>query len=539
MLSGPDTMAYHDDSDMSDGDDTPCLSKAEYRSQIIQEIVSTEHDYGKDLRTTVEQFLQPMKQHASKPGALFGPEVVQAIFANLEQIDDLQRKFLYDLERCSHDQLGGCFLDHAAGFKIYSVYCNNYPQACSVLEDLQAPEENQLQMMSFFEGMRLIAGTEHTLEAFLLTPIQRICKYPLLLNELLKATAPDSPGYKDVTHAVEAMKEVAEAINEEKRSVEQLSVLQSRLEGWQGADLDSISSVVIHEGALMKISGNKCQERYFFLFDNMLVYCKRGLTGGFQVKGQLSTETMAVVDIPDGSHKVADSKVANAFKIHNQAKNKWYVLYSKTHEDKQAWLQAFLAERKKVAEDKRIGLTRSGSNSNMVRQLTRSKSKSVKRHSVHRKSRLSVGSSVDMPKASKSPKGRRRSSATTSSYSSASATSATTDDASSSGFDALEAEALGTAQPKTASSALSKDSMAYASKPVVIEPSTSVRDVIMTTMALYGVANVGPEEFALVWVSSAGDSVLAAGTVIYDRIRDCPSPRFYIHHESLPDTHWK
>ena len=40
-----------------------------------------------------------------------------------------------------------------------------------------------------------------------------------------------------------------------------------------GPPLVETSSTVIGEGLLQKISGGKTQERMFYLFDNLLVYC--------------------------------------------------------------------------------------------------------------------------------------------------------------------------------------------------------------------------------------------------------------------------
>ena len=45
------------------------------------------------------------------------------------------------------------------------------------------------------------------------------------------------------------------------------------------------------------------------------------------------------------------SPVKNAWKINNEAKNKWYVLYSKDPTIKTAWMDAFDRERQRVQDD--------------------------------------------------------------------------------------------------------------------------------------------------------------------------------------------
>lgn len=43
----------------------------------------------------------------------------------------------------------------------------------------------------------------------------------------------------------------------------------------QGTNLTDICTELLLQGNLLKISAGNIQERVFFLFDNLLVYCKR------------------------------------------------------------------------------------------------------------------------------------------------------------------------------------------------------------------------------------------------------------------------
>ena len=43
----------------------------------------------------------------------------------------------------------------------------------------------------------------------------------------------------------------------------------------QGPNVTDSSSDLIKKGTLIKISAGNTQEREFFLFDNLLVYCKK------------------------------------------------------------------------------------------------------------------------------------------------------------------------------------------------------------------------------------------------------------------------
>lgn len=77
---------------------------------------------------------------------------------------------------------------------------------------------------------------ELKLDGFLLSPIQRICQYPLQLNELLKYTTNDHKDYENIQQALSTMRDVANFINERKRRMEYVEIIhkwQSTVEHWQ------------------------------------------------------------------------------------------------------------------------------------------------------------------------------------------------------------------------------------------------------------------------------------------------------------------
>uniref|UniRef100_A0A8C9YID1 Phosphatidylinositol 3,4,5-trisphosphate-dependent Rac exchanger 2 protein n=1 Tax=Sander lucioperca TaxID=283035 RepID=A0A8C9YID1_SANLU len=113
-------------------------------------------------------------------------------------------------------------------------------------------------------------------------------------------------------------------------------------------------------GVLLKISAGNIQERIFFLFDKLLVYCKKktrrlknskAATEGprYLFRGRINTEVMEVENVDDGTadYHSSGNIVNNGWKIHNTAKNKWFVCMAKTPEEKQEWLEAIMKERER------------------------------------------------------------------------------------------------------------------------------------------------------------------------------------------------
>lgn len=77
-----------------------------------------------------------------------------------------------------------------------------------------------------------------------------------------------------------------------RRHAEQLPMIQATIGHWSGPDLVETSSVHLHDGTMQKISGGKCQERVFYLFDNLMVYCKRTVLGQLVLKGRIPTDQL-------------------------------------------------------------------------------------------------------------------------------------------------------------------------------------------------------------------------------------------------------
>uniref|UniRef100_A0A8D1TB67 Phosphatidylinositol 3,4,5-trisphosphate-dependent Rac exchanger 2 protein n=1 Tax=Sus scrofa TaxID=9823 RepID=A0A8D1TB67_PIG len=336
---------------------------------VLSELQKTERDYVGTLEFLVSAFLHRMNQcAASKVDKNVTEETVKMLFSNIEDILAVHKEFLKVVEECLHpepnaqQEVGTCFLHFKDKFRIYDEYCSNHEKAQKLLFEL-----NKIRTIrTFLLNCMLLGGRKNTdvpLEGYLVTPIQRICKYPLLLKELLKRTPRKHSDYAAVVEALQAMKAVCSNINEAKRQMEKLEVLeewQSHIEGWEGSNITDTCTEMLMCGVLLKISSGNIQERVFFLFDNLLVYCKRkhrrlknskASTDGhrYLFRGRINTEVMEVENVDDGTADFHSSGhiVVNGWKIHNTAKNKWFVCMAKTPEEKHEWLEAILKERER------------------------------------------------------------------------------------------------------------------------------------------------------------------------------------------------
>ncbi|XP_018103212.1 spermatogenesis-associated protein 13 isoform X2 [Xenopus laevis] len=331
------------------------------RANVVREIMDTERVYIKHLKDICEGYIKQCRKHTS----MFTEGQLNTIFGNIEDIYKFQKNFLKDLEKKHNkdephlSEIGDCFLNNQDGFSIYSEYCNNHPNACSELSNLM----KQGKYRHFFEACRLLQQMiDIAIDGFLLTPVQKICKYPLQLAELLKYTTQEHSDYSKIKEAYEAMKNVACLINERKRrleSIDKIARWQVSIVGWEGQDILARSSELIHSGELtMIIKQGKSQQRTFFLFDHQMVFCKKDLLRRdiLYYKGRIDMDEMEFADVEDGKDRDFNLNIKNAFKVMNRLTDEVNLFCAKKQEDKQRWIQAFLDERKRVQDDKAMGM---------------------------------------------------------------------------------------------------------------------------------------------------------------------------------------
>ncbi|KAM9471111.1 rho guanine nucleotide exchange factor 9b isoform 3-T3 [Clarias gariepinus] len=339
----------------------PLQNRDQMRANVINEIMSTERHYIKHLKDICEGYLRQCRKRID----MFNEDQVKVIFGNIEDIYRFQMGFVRDLEKQYNteephlSEIGPCFLEHQDGFWIYSEYCNNHLDACMELSKLMKHGRYQ----HFFEACRLLQQMiDIAIDGFLLTPVQKICKYPLQLAELLKYTAQEHSDYRYVAAALAVMRNVTQQINERKRRLENIDKIaqwQASVLDWEGNDILDRSSELIYTGELSWIYQpyGRSQHRVFFLFDHQLVLCKKDLIRRdiLYYKGRIDMDRYEVKEAMDGRDDDFNVTIKNAFKLHNKDTEESHIFLAKKLEEKLRWLRAFHEERKMVLEDEKIG----------------------------------------------------------------------------------------------------------------------------------------------------------------------------------------
>ena len=158
---------------------------------------------------------------------------------------------------------------------IYTEYCINQPVSFAALETAQAKPK----LTRFLETAAQDPRCRGLfLNSFLIKPTQRICKYPLLLADILKHTPDYHEDYDKLAQSLEKVKAILDTINERKRVSEATSKLIEINSLLDTCDIDLIVPTrhFIREGLLEVAfkSGGKTQEMKVFLFNDIVIVAR-------------------------------------------------------------------------------------------------------------------------------------------------------------------------------------------------------------------------------------------------------------------------
>ncbi|CAL8315295.1 unnamed protein product [Lota lota] len=287
-----------------------------YVGRVVMEIIETERMYVQDLGMIVEDYLAHIIDH---PDLSVGPELVCALFGNIEDIYEFNSELLQSLYGCDNDPvaIAKCFVEKSEYFDIYTQYCTNYPNSVAALTECMRNKS----LAKFFRERQASLKSSLPLGSYLLKPVQRILKYHLLLQEIAKHSDQQGADYEVVEEAIYTMTGVAWYINDMKRRHEhavRLQEVQSLMLHWKGRDLTTYGELVL-EGTF-KVHRAK-NERTLFLFDRMLLITKRR-GEHYLYKANISCSTLMLIEGAKDSLSFSVTHYKNPKQSHTvQARN--------------------------------------------------------------------------------------------------------------------------------------------------------------------------------------------------------------------------
>ena len=90
--------------------------------------------------------------------------------------------------------------------RVYSTYCSNQQTSHDIMQKLLKKEKKFESFLQYTYARPECQGLD--LGSFMIKPIQRICKYPLLMKELLKQTDAAHEEYQQTKDALQAIEDL-------------------------------------------------------------------------------------------------------------------------------------------------------------------------------------------------------------------------------------------------------------------------------------------------------------------------------------------
>ncbi|XP_045663997.1 pleckstrin homology domain-containing family G member 4B isoform X1 [Ursus americanus] len=312
---------------------------------IMAEMLSTEREYVRSLGYVIDNYF-PEMERTDLPQDLRGKRSV--VFGNLEKLYDFHRQhFLAELERCQHCPLaaGRGFLRHEEQFGMYALYSKNKPQSDALLcshgnaffKVIPPPCEPRCPapwpMLTLsprpLQDKQRELGDKMDLASYLLKPVQRMGKYALLLQDLVRE-AGCCPAWEQELGELRAAEDVV------------------RFQLRHGNDLLAMDAVRGCDVNLKEQGQLRCQDefivccgrrkslRHVFLFEDLILFSKtKKVDGGYDTYTYKQSFKTAEIGMTEN---VGDSGLRFEIWFRRRRKSQdTYILQASSAEVKTAW----------------------------------------------------------------------------------------------------------------------------------------------------------------------------------------------------------
>uniref|UniRef100_A0A8K9VB15 Vav guanine nucleotide exchange factor 1 n=1 Tax=Oncorhynchus mykiss TaxID=8022 RepID=A0A8K9VB15_ONCMY len=306
------------------------------RECCLQEIRLTEEKYTDTLESILQHFMKPLQKFLQ-------PHDIESIFINTADLAVTHRSLLGEIQTSiltlNAENLYQVFINYKERLLPYGRYCSQVEAATKHLDKMSAMKEGV--KMKLEECSKRANSGRFSLRDLLMVPMQRVLKYHLLLQELVKHTSSNTEK-ENLRTALDAMRDLAQCVNEVKRDneiIKQITTFQLSIENMtQSLALYGRPKI---DGELKISSSEKKskQDRYAFLFDKAMLVCKKKSGETMELKEIIDLQYYQLRDETTGEKD--SKKWSHFFLLIDYYGKTGYNLFFKTRDLKKKWLEQF------------------------------------------------------------------------------------------------------------------------------------------------------------------------------------------------------
>ncbi|KAI1899016.1 hypothetical protein AGOR_G00078340 [Albula goreensis] len=278
---------------------------------VAKELLTTERTYLKDLEViTVKHsdWLKSAFQDSVGKDEAMPESLKDLICSNFDPLYTFHTGFLKEVEqrlalwegrsnahiKGDYQRIGDVMLNSVQGMKPLTAHMQKHSE---VLLELEKACQSSRRLEALCRDFELQKVCYLPINIFLLRPLHRLMHYKQILERLCKHYPPTHQDFRDCRAALADMSEMVVQLHSSMIKMENFQKLLELKKDLVGIDSLAIPGrEFIRLGCLSKLSGKGLQQRMFFLFNDILLYTSRGMTGSnqFKVHGQLPLHRMKI-----------------------------------------------------------------------------------------------------------------------------------------------------------------------------------------------------------------------------------------------------
>ncbi|XP_043391202.1 rho guanine nucleotide exchange factor 11 isoform X8 [Chelonia mydas] len=264
------------------------------RQEVINELFATEASHLRILRVLDVLFYQRLKRES-----LLSREELGLLFPNLPDLIDIHNSLSESMKKLREEgpiikEIGDLMLsrfDGPAREEIQQVAAGFCSYQSIALELIKTKQRKETRFQIFMQEAESNPQCRRLqLKDLIISEMQRLTKYPLLLENILKHTDGGTPEHEKLCRARDQCREILRYVNEAVKRAEnrhRLEAYQKRLDATslertsnplaaEFKNLDLTSRRMIHEGALSwRIGKEKTLDLHVLLLEDLLVLLQK------------------------------------------------------------------------------------------------------------------------------------------------------------------------------------------------------------------------------------------------------------------------
>ncbi|KAL2301386.1 hypothetical protein Nmel_011957, partial [Mimus melanotis] len=276
------------------------------RQEAIFEVISSEHSYLLSLEILIRMF-----KNSRELSLTMTKTESHHLFSNITDVYEASKKFFEELEARHQsnifiDDISDIVARHAGStFDPYVKYCTNEVYQQRTLQRLLTTNPAFKEVLSRIEAHEDCRNLP--MISFLILPMQRVTRLPLLMDTICQKTPKDSAKYENCKQALKEVSKLVRLCNEGARKMERTEMMytiNSQLEfKIKPFPLVSSSRWLLKRGELtayVEDTGlfskrTSKQQVYFFLFNDVLIITKKKSEESYNVTEYSLREQLLVV----------------------------------------------------------------------------------------------------------------------------------------------------------------------------------------------------------------------------------------------------